>query len=333
MNICGVLDDDKVYAKALMEFMMERSDIPFQVKVFTGIETVREVCENITMLVVGINCMSEELESLGIGHIVILEEEKYSEYNGEYKMLYKYQDCDKIINELISYYTEKCMVGFTNCLCKTRIIGVYSPIKRCGKTSIALALSNILGETSGTLFLCMDIFEGFHELIGASSDSTMDDLLYRYMTKQEDELVNVSDIVVSLSNMQYIPPVTCFNNIKEIKVETWRELVLNIAANGRYNNIVIDIGTSLTDAIEMLSICEVTYMPVLSDEISKRRLEIFQRYLTVDNKNEGLRIISVTVPVWEGSSEQGYAEGILWGEVSSFARNLIGELENGQNSN
>ncbi|MDQ9824849.1 hypothetical protein RFZ44_16190, partial [Acinetobacter sp. 163] len=48
----------------------------------------------------------------------------------------------------------------------TEILGVYSPVGRCLKTSFALALGQILARERAVLYLNLEEYSGFEELIG-----------------------------------------------------------------------------------------------------------------------------------------------------------------------
>ena len=71
------------------------------------------------------------------------------------KEIYKFQSGDDIIREVMAVYSEipgirPNTAGATDQ--SRRIIGVYSPIGRCGKTCLALAIGQILAKEEKVLF-------------------------------------------------------------------------------------------------------------------------------------------------------------------------------------
>ena len=61
---------------------------------------------------------------------------------------------------------------------KARILGIYSPIGRCLKTSLALTLGQQLARDGKVLYLGLDAFAGFSRLIGNSCKNDLSDVLY-----------------------------------------------------------------------------------------------------------------------------------------------------------
>ena len=61
-----------------------------------------------------------------------------------------------------------------------RIIGVYSPVGRCGKTSLALAMGQLLAREEKLLFITLDTFTGFSGLLDEQWKRDLSDLIYYY---------------------------------------------------------------------------------------------------------------------------------------------------------
>ena len=80
------------------------------------------------------------------------------------KEIYKFQSGDDIIREVMAVYSE--IPGIRPNTAGSvdqsrRIIGVYSPVGRCGKTCLALAIGQILAKEEKVLFVTLDTFTGF----------------------------------------------------------------------------------------------------------------------------------------------------------------------------
>ena len=61
----------------------------------------------------------------------------------------------------------------------TRIIGVYSPVGRCGKTSLALAMGQLLAREEKLLFITLDTFTGFFPVfVDEQWKRDLSDLIY-----------------------------------------------------------------------------------------------------------------------------------------------------------
>ena len=60
----------------------------------------------------------------------------------------------------------------------TEIYAVYSPLGRCLKTSFALTLGQILAKERAVLYLNLEEYSGFEEMLGKGFAQNLSDLLY-----------------------------------------------------------------------------------------------------------------------------------------------------------
>ena len=81
--------------------------------------------------------------------------------------VYKYQSGDCILQEVMACY---CIAppqpGLALMGKSGLVMGVYSPVGRCGKTSFALALAHMLGKSQAVLFISLEEYSGFSKLRG-----------------------------------------------------------------------------------------------------------------------------------------------------------------------
>lgn len=60
----------------------------------------------------------------------------------------------------------------------TSVIGVYSPVGRTQKTSFALTLGQILAKDRAVLYLNLESYSGFEQILGETYERNLSDLLY-----------------------------------------------------------------------------------------------------------------------------------------------------------
>lgn len=144
-NIFAVCDLDASYACNLTDYLNGKRTTPFEVQAFTNVESLQEFAraQPIELLLISTRAMCNEIRELPIGRIVILSEgEQLRDLNlEEYPFVYKYQSSDQLICEVMEYYAaanpNTCLFPATT---DTKLIGIYSPVARSGKTAFALAL-------------------------------------------------------------------------------------------------------------------------------------------------------------------------------------------------
>ena len=61
---------------------------------------------------------------------------------------------------------------------EVEVIGIYSPVKRTGKTSFALTLGQLLAGMKAVLYLNLEDYAGFEELMGKQFSGDISDLMY-----------------------------------------------------------------------------------------------------------------------------------------------------------
>ena len=96
-------------------------------------------------------------------------------------VVYKYQASDDLLREVMSWYRpQEIPVLMTAAGRRSRITGVYSPIGRCGKTSFALTLGQVLAREEKVLYITLEEFSGLSALTGTVYTGGLSDLLYYY---------------------------------------------------------------------------------------------------------------------------------------------------------
>jgi len=333
LKVLGIFDGDIQYAASFAEYISEQRSIPFQVRVFTNMKALEEFCVNhkIEILLLSSETVYEEIDRLAIDKIIVLSEGEILTEHFDYPIVYKYQSCDDIISEImVNYnadYLETSNYNFNGL--NLNIVGVYSPIQRCGRTSFALTLANVLGRNSQTLYLNFEMFSGLEKRIDSQDHRDLGDLMYYYMQDPESLAANLNMAALQISNMDYIAPMRYGGDLKEVDSKEWVRLIGAIGGLGQYENIVLDLGEGIGDILEILNLCNKIYMPTLSDNISKFKLEEFQEFLfkaefvSILDKIYYLEIIS------EGYSceDCGYLEELFWGAMSKFVdRIIVGEV-------
>ena len=122
----GILNQDKKYSYGLMEYL-NNTEYHFKAITFSGELPLRDYLrtQKLEFLLI-----DEEFESLDIDVPTIYVSDQREDAKEGY--IYKYQSMNAIAKKLLSYM-KKEQVDYQ----KLRVYGVYSPLGRCGKTTIA----------------------------------------------------------------------------------------------------------------------------------------------------------------------------------------------------
>ena len=291
-----VCDTEEEYAKALAMFFMRKKELMLQVHVCSSVGHAEALGKELRadILLAAAECAGEVQEKVRAEKVFVLSTGRKSAEKAEYPALYKYQSGEKmlscIIQECAELFDAEDMSQGMSGNKKQKIIGVFSPVHRIGKTEYALKLGEKLAETENVLYLNLEVFAG----IGGhfkQEGPTLADVLY-YARQEKGNLgLMLTTLVCHRGNLDYVLPVPISEDLKEVHGSEWALLVNKILEQSIYETIVLDIGDGIPELYQLLKSCGEVHMPVLEDEYSKAKLLQFEREMNVLGQEDVLKRI------------------------------------------
>lgn len=330
-RIMAVYDVDPFYADRFAEFANRKEAIPFTAVAFTSIARLKAFAaqQPVELLLVGDEVEDEELEGLTVGQIIRLSETGAAK-DGE-TTVYKYQASDNVLREVLAcYQVREQPAVLTATGRRSRIIGVYSPVGRCGKTGFTLTLGQVLARETKVLMMSLEVFSGLSALTGSEYGASLSDLIYYYRQRSYSRL-RLGSVVYNWGGLDYVPPVTYAEDMADVEGEELAGLLTRIADEGIYGIILVDMGNFDRDLEKLLELCDIVYSPVKEDTVSSAKLEEWKAYLDTSGRQrlwERIRILKLPRQRVPGAREV-YLEQLLWGEMGDFVRDLAGGIGKG----
>ena len=328
-NIFAVCDLEVEYALNFMDYLNQKKNIPFEIQAFTTVENLITYGKHthIELLLISGRAMCKEIRELDIGKVIILSEGVHPPELDQYPSVYKYQSSSDVLREVMACYgaEKKTMSDQLAVLKKTtEILGVFSPLGRCLKTSFALTLGQILAKDKAVLYLNLEEYSGFTRLINSEYKADLSDVLYLYRQGGYNWM-KLKSMISNWGNMDFIPPVRYAEDLSQVAPEDMAQLIDRIARESGYDRLVVDVGQMGRGALPVLSMCNVVYMPVREDYISAAKIEEFEEYLEeADDAGVRDRIQKLRLPRHTGIAKQeGYLEQLIWGEMGDYVRQLL----------
>ncbi len=175
------------------------------------------------------------------------------------------------------------------------IIGVYSPVGRCGKSRFALALGHMYGEQKRTLFLSLEVFSDLYTWTAAAGGGDFSDLLYYgELGKLTPELWK--RLAVERDGVHIVGPASNPEDVACLSQEVF-DCVLMCARESGFDVIVVDFGCQNPDPASLLGCCDHIYVPVTGEEVSRLKWEHCEAYLRKNDRAELLsRMETVKLP-------------------------------------
>lgn len=328
-KIMAVYDEDPFYAERLSDYVNRKEKGVFAAQAFTSRERLEEFAKdhNIDVLLTGASAEETGISEIPSVQKIYLTEEPGNAGNKEMPEIYKYQSGDDIIREVMAAYCEvpEAKAEFPGLFDKEkRIIGIYSPVGRCGKTSLALAIGQLLAKEEKALFITLDTFTGFSGLLDEPWKRDLSDLIYYYKQGRFHAL-RLNSIIYYLGDMAWLPPIRFPDDYNQITAEEMADFILKIVQESGYSTVVLDIGNYGRQMIPLLEICQVVYMPVKEDIISQAKLQEFEQYVDDCGKRRlKERFHKVHVPLVTGARRMDhFPQELLWGDMGDFVRGIL----------
>ena len=324
-----IFDEEKQYANLLTDFFTSKSDIPFQIITFTEKSKLIQFLnsEKIEMLLISASSLDEEIEEANIKEIILLSEGTLPIDYSKYKSIYKYKSAESIVREVLEYFIEIESDKESLVVSKggAKVIGVYSPVGRSGKTTFAIALAEILSEAHKTLFISFEEFAVFQNEMETSSPGNLADLMYYYKQNPETLSIKLQAIVQKINSLDYVSPIYYARDLRETTTKEWKELLDHIASVTSYEYIVLDIGDMIGDLLSMLDYCDQIFMPTVDDKLSEMKINKIETVILQSDKEKLLdKIIKTKAPKPESNyMEDRWIETIGLGNVGDYIRALL----------
>lgn len=326
-KILAVYDVDPFYTDRFVEYLTQRERIPFEAVAFTTLERLKAYLKEhrVEILLLGEESVVKQLQTYSVGQIVLLSEVETALAGEAYPSVYKFQSSETVIREVMSYYTARSDNG-DKALRKAQIYGVYSPISRCLKTSLALAMGQLLARQIPVLYVSLEQYSGLGELLGETYETDLADVLYLY--KQDKDVgkgICLDHVVRNMGGLNYIPAVRSPEDLDALTGAELADFLQYLSGQGEYQIIVLDVGNGLGNPIPLLEQCSAIYMPVKEDAVSMAKVEAFDAHLAYLGKEElRARVKRLKLPFHVNfGRKENYVDQLIWGELGDYVRNLL----------
>lgn len=277
-----VCDKELRYATGLGENISLRTEFALRVHICTSVDSVKQFREKqkLHILIIDEGFAYVEREQMDAEQTFVLTKGRCQDLGEKEKEIYKYQSADKILATVFETFCgqrENNLIKKMNTQ-KKKLIAVYSPIHRIGKTTFAIAMGRELARTNRTLYLNLEEYADVGERFIRAEGKNLSDLLY--FTRQEENIaLRLSTMIAHMGELEYIPPVLLGADLKEISLEEWQSFLTSVLNETVYETVILDLSESIQGLLEILQFCDKVYMPVLEDGISKKKVQRFEEML------------------------------------------------------
>ena len=141
-----ICDQEEGYVERLGRFFERQDGNLFEVHGFTDAVVLSQFLneKTVDILLVGKAIVSPVLDPLMENNcraVLLLSD---SPEESDPRVVYRYQSAENLLRQALAVYEETLSPAETEKRLHADIFGVYSPVKRCGKTTLSLLLGQLL---------------------------------------------------------------------------------------------------------------------------------------------------------------------------------------------
>lgn len=261
----GLYDTEAVYVDLLTRFIESYGKGRWNVFGYTDSEIFEKAIEkNDFFLLLSTNSDVFQGVKEKAAIKICLYEKEQRKIENEIIYINRFQNAKKICEEIRkeigkSVENEKQTIPF---------VGIYSPIGRCGKTSLAYRfLENELYENW--------LYVGLEDYASEITYTDTGEFLYYIKEEKEDLLYKE----ISNCNGKIIVSQGAFENRLFGKKEL--EYLKKKLQDRDYNGVVVDIGTGALKDYELFYSLDYVFVPILKSDVARTKLENFEKLLSL----------------------------------------------------
>ena len=340
-KILVLYDKDEEYARLMCEYLLGCRNLPWKITACTSEADLKKICINRTpsVLVTTDSCYSRSFEGMAAGKVVILSDgrgtgtlrDTEKRDFGELKMpvIEKYQPADETLRAILDIYagelTDEESVSLTPSAERARLIGVFSPIRRCYQTTFSVLMGRLLRSRGKVLYLSFEFCEGCDELIPPEGARNLTDLMYFIKSPPSVFSIRFRSMVRSIGEIDYIPGAVSGTDLSEIPEEEWRTFLKRICAIEDYSYVILDLSESIRGIFGILRMCDRIYTLTRNDRVAKRKLESYENVLAMYEYSD-VREKSIKCSPPSVSRVPSFSGDLQGGELMEYIQDQIGVI-------
>lgn len=280
-HILAVCDSETEYVYRLVEFFNNKKGFPFQIQLFTSKNTLEEYSLNhtISVALIAEKDFSKDILESTVEHVLILGE-NFGKKPENIKILDKYQSCEQIMKELLEWLAKESVLGrIISNQKELKLIGVYSPVGKCLKTSFSFVLGQLLSKKHKVLYLNMESYSGLGKLLQKEFSTDMSELIYYLQNSSEKFIYRMGSVTERIGELDILPTFDSFLDFVSVSSDEWIQLFQEIEKGSDYEYLILDLSDAVQGLFDILRLCNVVYTLSREDGFAMAKIAQYEEVL------------------------------------------------------
>lgn len=329
-ELLAVFDQDEVFAKRLCNALNKRADCPYDVRAVSDREDLRRLSAEgrITVFLKGEGAEERDFDVSLADRVIRLSSVREELGPGTEAQIYKYQPVAGLLRAVLSVTDSPREAARTPeaAVPDQGLIGVASPVGRCGKTAFAMTLTRLLGEERSVLYADLEACSSLCGLQEGTFSNRLSDLLYMERVSSSGKEPPIAE--EEFIKKQWGIDVACPADCPEVLFETPSAEIVRAAErlfhSKPYEAAVLDLGSEYLLIREFIPKLRKLYVPTLPDALSRAKTESFLNWVRKCSLKLELSVETVILPdVPVNLQGEDPVEGLLFSEMGSFVRKML----------
>jgi hypothetical protein len=269
----ALCDADETYCQRLYGYLKQNLNLSFDIYSFTDPEDLKNFAKEqvVNLLIISEDLhyeLAQYLKSMLLKNIIVLDEgmsesscvcEPSFDPEMNIRHVSKYQSAAGLLGELVDFCAETPDTFTGLCtqakVANSNIIGFFSPVSKCGQTTMAIRCAERLSRQGSVIFLSFESFSSLPQMLGVEAIQDITDLVYYAECEKSKFGLYLEKIKQSVGGVDYLMPAGTAAQVREIGSEKVKELLGLLSKEGGYDYIVMDLTEHPDGFFEILSMC------------------------------------------------------------------------------
>ncbi len=187
----------------------------------------------------------------------------WSDLQEDTEAVYKYRSAAVLLRVIQSYLNSGTEAVDTKA--GTKLISLYSPIKRCLQTTFGITLAHLLTTKGRVLYLNLEGYSGLDHMLKRSFSKDISDFIYYVNQSSGDIPLITQSYIYRLGDVDMIPPVLNPGNLQDITEAMWLRMLHMLEDSGLYDYILVDVSDFIMGTFAVLRESSVIFSITKSD--------------------------------------------------------------------
>ncbi len=291
----AICDGDSIYCRRLDEYLHGNLRLEFEIFSFTDSKILMDFCANtqVSLLIVSEKMFTllEKNDLLSFKNILVLDEtveagnNSFTENDDGMRIVHlsKYQEASKIVDSIIDFCVKSPEdfkgVGKKASVESGNIYGFYSPISRCGQTSLAISIAKKLAQNNKVIFLSFESFSSLPEILGVSPREDITDVIYFTECEKGKLPIYLEKIKETKDGVDFILPARTALQVKDISFEKIRDLTDVLIHEAGYAYVIMDMTEYPSGFLDTLMLCDKIFTITGNNSRDEYRQKLYDEAL------------------------------------------------------